>query len=100
MISAHDTAADPFEEIADILPKLARNIGWLKMMGEALIEQKGRQRLMKKAAPVSPEQSAHLDRKRAARTHSKQRHRGYRGLALAILSPRPSGRGVVISATG
>ena len=64
-----------------VLPQLARNIGWLKLMGEAIVEQKGRQR-KDAPAPVSPEHAAHLVRKRAARRPSPRR--GYRGLAAAI----------------
>lgn len=99
MITAHGAApADPFEEIADILPKLAVNIGWLKLMGEARTEQKSRQRRAKEA-PVSEQQAAHLERKRLARSRSKQRHRGLFETAKSYLAtPRPFGRGVRVSA--
>lgn len=75
-----DPSTDPLDGLRDILPKLAINIGWLKLMGEAMIEQKRRQSLHTAPLPVSAEQSAHLTRKKAAR----KPHKGYRALALAI----------------
>jgi hypothetical protein len=94
VITAHSTApADPFEEIAHILPKLAINIGWLKLMGEALTEQKARQST--RPVTVSEQQAAHLLRKRAARIRSRQR-RTATGQFLS--TPRPIGRGVRVSA--
>jgi hypothetical protein len=67
----------------DVLPQLAVNVGWLKLMGEARTEQTKRQR-GPKALPISPEGKAHQARQESARKHAKSKRRGYLGLALAI----------------
>jgi hypothetical protein len=64
-----------------VLPQLARNIGWLKLMGEAIVEQTRRQ--TSRALAVSPEAQAHADRKQAAR-RSRKAGRGHLALARAI----------------
>lgn len=56
---------------AGVLPLLARNIGWLTLMADALIEQKARQ--TEKALTVSAEQSAHRERKQSARSTASAR---------------------------
>lgn len=56
-----------------ILPELARNIGWLKLMGEAVVEQKRLQRREDAATAKA--------KRREAR---KARRRGYAGLLDAI----------------
>jgi hypothetical protein len=72
---------DPYEQIAHILPRLAINIGWLKLIGEASVEQTRRQSPRTAPLSVSAEQAAHQSRKRAAR-HA---HRaGVRGLLAAL----------------
>lgn len=55
-----------------ILPLLARNVGWLKMMGEPRVEQKRRQ---------SREDTA---TKKAKRRNARKERRGYLGLLCAI----------------
>lgn len=74
-----------------VLPQLARNIGWLKLMGEAQVEQKARQLATDQPLPESPEAQQHAKRKQIARLSatarkaSKRGHlKGYAGLYLAI----------------
>ncbi len=50
-----------------VLPQLAVNVGWLKLMGESLTEQVSRQRKITASLPISDAQAAHLVRKRLAR---------------------------------
>jgi hypothetical protein len=57
-----------------VLPLLARNVGWLKLMGEARVEQKRRQ---------SREDAA---TKKAKRRNARRDERGYLGLARAIVA--------------
>ena len=63
-----------------VLPRLAVNVGWLKLMGEALTEQKGRQ--TDRALSVSPEAQAHQERKKRARR--KSIGSGLKGLLKAV----------------
>ena len=73
----------PFSEIRDILPKLAINVGWLKLIDEVHCEQTKRQ--SRKELSVSPEGKAHAARKASARSIARSKRRGYYGLARAIL---------------
>ena len=57
-----------------VLPLLAVNLEWLRLMGEARVEQTRRQR---------PEDTA---TKRAKRRNARKDRRGYLGLARAILT--------------
>jgi hypothetical protein len=66
-----------------VLPQLAKNIGWLKLMGEALIEQKRRQSA--RALAVSPEAQAHAARKQAS-TRARKAGRGHLAIACAVAS--------------
>jgi hypothetical protein len=50
---------------AGVLPLLSRNIGWLRLIAEALVEQKARQ--SETALSVSSTQAAHRKRKQSAR---------------------------------
>jgi hypothetical protein len=70
----------------DVLPQLARNIGWLKMMGEARTEQRGRQRAAAPAS-VSPAGAAHKLRQASARATARIRRRGMYGLLAALATP-------------
>ena len=63
-----------------VLPQLAVNVGWLKLMGESLTEQVSRQRKITSALPISDAQAAHLVRKRLAR----RSHRGVRAFLAAV----------------
>lgn len=64
-----------------VLPQLAKNIGWLKLMGEALVEQMTRQN-----APLPTTEKTAVERigRRNARKLARK-GRGYFGLAKAIL---------------
>ena len=77
-------AVGPFEGLRDILPKLAINIGWLKLMGESLVAQTRLQSKISKPLAVSPEGKAHRARQQSARSVAKSRRRGYYGLLKAI----------------
>lgn len=80
---AHDVCADCLSTTGklcsrcapSVLPQLARNIGWLKLMGEAHAEQT---RLQDEDADRAAIEKA---KRRAAR---KAMRSGYRGLALSI----------------
>jgi hypothetical protein len=63
-----------------VLPQLAVNVGWLKLMGESRTEQVSRQRKITASLPISDAQAAHLVRKRLAR----KPRRGVRALLAAI----------------
>jgi hypothetical protein len=63
-------------------PQLRLNVAWLKLIGEALIEQSRRQSVIA-TAPVSPQQAAHLERKRAARKGNARLIRAARRQAIA-----------------
>ena len=67
----------------EILPQLRRNIAWLKLMGNAAVEQKARQRAPI-APPVSPEGKAHAQRKATARQTARSKRRGMFGLLRAL----------------
>jgi hypothetical protein len=67
-----------------VLPLLARNIGWLKLMGEARTEQTKRQRKAKEL-PISAEGRAHALRVLSAKKHARSKRRGMHGLMLAIM---------------
>lgn len=56
-----------------ILPELARNLGWLKLMGEAVVEQTRLQANAEDAAT-----------KKAKRRNARKARRGYAGLLDAI----------------
>lgn len=66
-----------------VLPQLAINGGWLKLIGDARIEQSKRQR------PV-PTEKVQLDRiaRRNARKVARSSRRGYFGLAKAIATAK------------
>ena len=70
-----------YDGLKDALPKLAINIGWLKMIGEASVEQKRRQTPKSAPLSVSPAHAAHMERKRAARRANRS---GLRGLLTHI----------------
>lgn len=57
-----------------ILPELARNIGWLKLMGDAVIEQQRLQERDEHAAAIA----------KAKRREARKAKRGYAGLLAAI----------------
>lgn len=59
-------AEQPFAGLSHLLPRLAVNVGWLKLMGEPRVEQRSRQKAAK-PVPCSHEQTAYLERKRQAR---------------------------------
>lgn len=61
-----------------LLPRLARNGRWLKLMGQALQEQRRLQHLRGEPS-VSPEAQAHEARKRAARRGKDRKPRKRRG---------------------
>lgn len=65
-----------------VLPQLAVNVGWLKLMGESRTEQVSRQRKITKSPTISDAQAAHLVRKRLAR----KPRRGIRGLLAAMIA--------------
>lgn len=56
-----------------ICPQLAVNIGWLRLIGEAKVEQKSRQ--TKKALPVSVQQRTWKERRSASRSANKKHRR-------------------------
>lgn len=58
-----------------VLPQLAVNVGWLKLMGNATVEQ-----VKLQATPES------ADVKKAKRRNARRESRGYAGLARAILA--------------
>jgi len=62
-----------------VLPRLAQNTGWLKLMGEARTEQKERQK-------PEPKETVQIERiaRRNARKVARSGRRGYFGLAKAI----------------
>jgi hypothetical protein len=68
-----------------ILPQLAKPIGLLKLMGDALVEQKSRQTT--RELPVSDEQESYLVRRALSRSRKRARTgRGYFALAKAIMN--------------
>ena len=66
-----------------VLPQLRRNIAWLKLMGNAAVEQKARQ-TVKPTRHVSPEGKAHAQRKATARQTARSKRRGLFGLLRAL----------------
>lgn len=64
-----------------ILPQLAQNRGWLKLIGEAVVEQTKRQA----PEPTERKQLARIARRNARKVARSQR-RGYFGLAKAIMA--------------
>lgn len=71
----------------EILPQLRRNIAWLKLIGNAAVEQTARQAAIP-TPPVSEAGKAHAQRKAAARQTAKSRRRGMYGLMRAISATR------------
>lgn len=67
-----------------MLPQLAHNGGWLKLIGEARIEQTKRQA----PAPKERVELARISRRNARKVARSQR-RGYFGLAKAIMGISP-----------
>lgn len=69
----------------DVCPQLAR-AAWLRLIGQSLTEQKARQDQDTPLpdAPVSDASIAHAERKRAARTASRQRRRKHERVAMAF----------------
>jgi hypothetical protein len=71
-----------------VCPQLAKNRGYLALIGEVHTEQKRRQgRRKKKGVPEltkSPEQQSWLKRRAGARAVARSKRRGYFGLARAI----------------
>lgn len=72
-----------------VLPQLATNRGWLKMIGDVLTEQTERQELTRelKIGQPTTEEAAAVAKigRRNARRVARQK-RGYHGLALAIMA--------------
>jgi len=66
-----------------VLPQLRRNIAWLKLIGNAAVEQTARQAAIP-TPPVSAAGAAYAKRKATARQTAKSRRRGYFGLARAL----------------
>lgn len=59
----------------DVCPQLAKNIGWLKLMGSNHADA----RKVSKPASVSEQQKGWRERRDAARSASKKRKKGARG---------------------
>lgn len=66
-----------------ILPLLAVNLGWLRLIGESLIEQRARQ--SKRPPKPRPHDAAAIAK--AIRRDARKKHRaGLRGLAVHVLT--------------
>lgn len=65
---------------AGVLPQLAVNLGWLRLMGDALIEQRTRQAPLLGRRDVAAIEKA---KRRAARKHARMGS-GLRGLLIQI----------------
>lgn len=66
-----------------VLPQLRRNIAWLKLIGNAAVEQTARQEAPS-TPPVSAAGAAHAKRKATARQTARSKRRGIYGLLKAI----------------
>lgn len=76
VIAAHDLGA----------PALAKNLGWLKLIGEPRTEQTTRQLTRPRQLPQSDEGKAHQARRKRARAIARSRRKGMFGLLRAIQS--------------
>lgn len=64
-----------------VLPQLAQNVGWLKLMGNAIVEQTKRQK--QTLTPAEKAAVAKIGRRNARRV-ARSKRGGYFGLAKAI----------------
>jgi hypothetical protein len=78
--------AEPYGDVEDICPQLAVNLGWLRLIADALIEQKSRQ-TDTTPPPVSVQQLTWIERRRASRKANKRRRRTLQ-LTRAIMERR------------
>lgn len=69
-----------------LLPQLAVNVGWLRMMGEALVEQKKRQSL--KPDPKAERIRLRKERKAKARKDREPEHRARNRFARSMRGER------------